>query len=81
MKIISFDVGIKNMGYCIFDISNNKPYITQWEIMDLVEDRTFDKQECCHILKNGKKCNKKAVYKKNDIYFWSAFDNRSSMFS
>lgn len=69
MKIISFDVGIKNMGYCIFDISNNKPYITQWEIMDLVEDRTFDKRECCHILKSGKKCNKKAVYKKNDIYF------------
>ena len=45
MKIVSFDVGIKNMGYCIFDISNNKPYITQWEIMDLVEDRTFDKRE------------------------------------
>lgn len=69
MKIISFDVGIKNMGYCIFDISNNKPHITQWEIMDLIEDTTIDKHECCHLLKSGKKCNKKAQYKKNDVYF------------
>ena len=69
MKIISFDVGIKNMGYCIFDISNNKPYITQWEIMDLIENNQQEINDCCHILKNGKKCNKKAHYKKNDIYF------------
>jgi hypothetical protein len=68
MKIISFDVGIKNMGYCIFDLSNSVPYIAQWEIMDLIEENNTT-MECSHILKNNKKCNKKATYKKNTTYF------------
>ena len=69
MKIISFDVGIKNMGYCIFDICNNIPYINQWEIMDLIEEQPSETHECCHILKNGKKCVKKSSYRKNELHF------------
>lgn len=37
MKIISFDVGIKNMAYCIFDISNNTVQITDWKVLSLME--------------------------------------------
>lgn len=69
MKIISFDVGIKNMGYCIFDICNNLPHINQWEIMDLIEEPQNEIQECCHTLKNGKKCVKKSSYRKNELHF------------
>ena len=33
MKILSFDVGIINLAYCIFDSDNSK--IIQWGIIDL----------------------------------------------
>jgi len=33
MKILSFDVGIINLAYCIFDSENNK--INHWDIIDL----------------------------------------------
>ena len=39
MKVISFDVGIKNMAYCIFDISSNisqYPKIIEWNILNLL---------------------------------------------
>ena len=38
MRLISFDVGIKNMAYCIFDISNNTPTILDWGILNLCEN-------------------------------------------
>jgi len=42
MKIISFDVGIKNMAYCIFSIDNscveNKMSIADWNVVSLLEN-------------------------------------------
>lgn len=42
MKIISFDVGIKNMAYCIFSIDNscveNKMLIADWNVVSLLEN-------------------------------------------
>lgn len=39
MKIISFDVGIKNMAYCIFEIKkDNMPFfIAEWNVVSLLE--------------------------------------------
>jgi hypothetical protein len=35
MIVISFDIGIKNMGYCIFKMNeNNDPGDTPFEILD-----------------------------------------------
>lgn len=70
-RIISFDVGIKNMAYCIFDVlsqdPNQKPKITiiDWNILNLSKSSvststTTDQPTCMHEIpvpgsKKGKK--------------------------
>jgi hypothetical protein len=42
MKIISFDVGIKNLAYCILDVNQDKKFkIHDWGIIDLVNKPVF----------------------------------------
>jgi hypothetical protein len=69
MKLISFDVGIKNMAYCIFDLCDNKLSIDKWEIMDLVSEDDVIVNKCNALMKNKKVCGKKAHYCKKDEYF------------
>jgi len=38
MKILSFDVGIKNLAYCIMSVENDKYKIFKWEIINLTHD-------------------------------------------
>ena len=38
IKILSFDVGIKNLAYCILSLDNNKYNIYDWGIINLTED-------------------------------------------
>jgi len=70
MKIISFDVGIKNLAYCIFEVSNEKKYtILDWGILNLINKPVFHCGE-----KQKKKpyniCGKKATYvDKNQNYY------------
>ena len=70
MKIISFDVGIKNLAYCIFDVNSDKTYkIEDWGVLDLIGKPVFN---CC--AKQKKKphqiCGKKASYMdKEQNYF------------
>ena len=82
-KIISFDVGIKNMAYCIFDIhANGSPFsIQEWKIMNMLEDsqteNTCSNVCSCEIVvkkKRGeplekKTCGKAAKYTKNGICY------------
>ena len=44
MKIVSFDVGIKNMAYCILEVSGNCIDIRKWGIMDLVNSVSNEKK-------------------------------------
>ena len=37
IRIISFDIGIKNLAYCIFDISGGIPSILDWKTVNLME--------------------------------------------
>ena len=37
-RIISFDIGIKNMAYCAFDIENDQWRVSAWKIIDLDSD-------------------------------------------
>jgi hypothetical protein len=69
MKLISFDVGIKNMAYCIFDISGQLS-IMGWSVLNLLEDEPT--AEICSQIIPGKTkkvlpkpCTKLAKYKKN----------------
>ena len=67
MYILSIDVGIKNLAYCLFNLKNETEFsITKWNVIDLVSDQ---KNICSISKKNGDKCTYKAKYCKNNEYF------------
>jgi hypothetical protein len=66
MKILSIDVGMKNLAYCLLDLKEKEIKITNWDIIDLCENT---ENTCEGYLKNGKKCSSIAKYtKKNKFY-------------
>jgi hypothetical protein len=63
MKILSIDVGIKNLAFCLFEKKVNENFkIKKWDIINLSEEKTL---KCVFIEKNML-CNKPAKFKKND---------------
>ena len=72
--IVSFDVGIKNMAYCAFELSGNKVIgLADWSLFDLTLGDSDPKMEPCrcnHALKSktAKICAKIAKYKKGDVF-------------
>lgn len=62
MKILSIDVGIKNLAYCLMERDAN---ICKWGVIDLTDDL---KKQCDISDKKGK-CNKDAKFMKNGIYY------------
>jgi len=81
MKLISFDIGIKNMAYCIFDISKTPFFIHDWTVVNLLEETTENEIkytcQCPAIAKPNKKtiskiCGRQAKYKspnETETYF------------
>ena len=65
MKILSIDVGIKNLAYCLFEMPSDAQQfkITKWDIINISEQE--DSAKCCFIEKNDI-CNKPAKFKKDD---------------
>lgn len=65
MKIISWDVGVIHLAYCVLDheIVNDKPVvkILDWDVINLIEDERV-KLTCCGIQKGDKVCGKNASY-------------------
>ena len=68
MKVISFDVGIKNMAYCILDLSGEKMEITDWNVLNLLNLQTFVQKKCTVKCKTSKKKNEEKVCGKNAKY-------------
>lgn len=74
-RIISFDVGIKNMAYCIFDISGSHKSIVDWNVLNLMEEEITEKQFCnCMTTPKSKKavskvCGKIAKYSKLSAFY------------
>ena len=67
MKILSIDVGMKNLAYCLLDIKENKEYtISDWNVVNLTDS---DKYVCKCLKKNNKVCGKKARFFKNTNYY------------
>ena len=65
MKILSIDVGIKNLSFCLFDLqssddSSNNLKIIKWDNIDLSEK---NESKCIEIDKNGL-CDKPAKFRK-----------------
>jgi len=76
MKLISFDIGIKNMAYCIFHLeTSSQPIIYDWNILNLMEKEETEKNICsCYLKPKNKKmsakiCGKIAKFSKNTQYF------------
>jgi hypothetical protein len=74
MKLISFDVGIKNMAYCILEHTENGISINKWGILNLMDDENISNNCNCKNKPKNKKtpptdCNKKAKYYKNSKYY------------
>ena len=71
MYLISFDVGIKNMAYCIFYFNGSELIVQDWNILNLLENSKT--QELCSFKIKSKKqtkiCGKKAKYKKEELCF------------
>lgn len=55
-KILSFDVGIKNLAFCIINKTGSQFKIEDWGIINLDDDRKL----CHHILTTKNLCNKSA---------------------
>ena len=56
--ILSFDVGIKNLAYCLMVKNNDSIIVKDWNIINLVEDRNL----CCYELRTKNKCGKIARF-------------------
>ena len=65
MKILSFDVGIKNLAYCLLD--DKEKIIEDWGILNISVEPV-----CNHVMKNNHKCDKTATYQNNDIQLCSS---------
>ena len=58
MKIGSWDVGLKNLSYCILEKSKINNYtILDWNNLNIVDKEPV--RSCCGLLKNGKACSSK----------------------
>jgi hypothetical protein len=58
MKLLSIDVGIKNLALCLFNAENKeKCHILKWDVVSL-----------CNEIVTPCNCGKKALYKYKDIY-------------
>lgn len=70
MRLISFDIGIKNMAYCCFDISGSISII-DWAVINLM-DEELEKPTCtCSLKQKNKKalptiCGRLAKYRKGE---------------
>lgn len=72
MRLISFDVGIKNLAYCVFSIEGiSKAWsISEWNCANLIASPLQDSEPviCCQLIKAKKKtdperiCGKKAKW-------------------
>ena len=61
MRLISIDVGIKNLAFCILE-NGKEVKICKWDVVNLAEKIDV---KCLEMEKTGLPCNKPAKFKKN----------------
>ena len=67
MKILSIDVGMKCLAYCLFTTTGEEYNIEKWGIIDLCHQQYH---KCCgKNIKKNKSCEKNAKYHKTSQYF------------
>ena len=75
-RVASFDVGIKNLALCVFDISGQNISIAYWNVINLVKNETNVHNHICNCSLIPKKkgelareCGKKAKYCKEQNFY------------
>ena len=59
MNIISIDVGIKNLAYCLFSFSEDKCFkVEKWGVIDLSQKTEIQRKCTCFNEKKPTKKNK-----------------------
>lgn len=77
MKILSIDVGIKNLAFCLLEY-NKDIVIHKWNSINICED---EKKVCKEIKKKDKsKCLKNAKYHKNGKFYCKIHAKNSKFF-
>ena len=69
MKILSIDVGIKNLAFCLFEKAQDSSHftITKWDVVNISEEETLT---CCSLDNNNNiTCDKPAKFSKDDNCF------------
>jgi len=79
MRIISIDVGIKNLAFCLFSLNEDKTYeIEKWGVVDLSQKTEVQKKCTCFNEKKPskkipfppkEKCNFQAKWKRENTYY------------
>ena len=68
MKLISFDVGIKNLAYCVFSKQSQSWSIPEWICANLIAQEPTVNKPCCQPIKGKRKsdadhpCNKNSKW-------------------
>ena len=76
--IISIDVGIKNLSYCIFEVINKNLIIYDWNIINLVDNT---KQIICNQnTKCNNKCCNQAIYSFRNTQYYCRIHSKSSKY-
>lgn len=70
-KILSIDVGIKNLAYCIIEKKADKFNICNWDTINILDEKLESQPKCQNMLKN-KICNKIASFSltKDPIFYY-----------
>ena len=67
MNILSIDVGMKNLAFCLFHINEKLEYnIDCWDVINLCDENNH---MCCCRKKNNSPCGKTAKYCKEGKYY------------
>jgi len=73
MKILSIDVGIKNLALCIIETTTAGFKINFWEVIHLCEEKV----NFCEGITKNKKCTKEAKYHKNNHFYCKTHATKS----
>ena len=65
MKLLSCDIGIRNLSFCLFDIDNSNVKVLKWDNVNLTNDND---NKCVHNI-CGKLCGKEAKFMHNDVSY------------
>ena len=67
MRILSIDVGIKHLAFCLFNYQNHDDYnIEKWDVINLCNDKIY---YCCGQKSKKKPCTRAPRYTKKNTYY------------